>query len=152
MRHIQNPSRNYFYQPRPELMTSLSKFIAVVEYNLIDSGFFDLHKNMEDMILAEEAERIIDFIGNNSGIEDIYLLIDELQLETDVELSPQTVLFVMIAPLVHIEEQLNVDEETARWLFNKLHINFLADDLLGFVKELLLEAENQKSNQGRMLS
>ena len=140
-----NVTREYkLYRPTNDILASLSRVIAVVEYNLIDSGFFGLHNNILNMITNEEAQKIIDYLAEKARIEDIDLLIDELQVATEIELSPNTVLFVMISPVIYIAEQLHIDEDTAQWLYDKLHLHFITDDIIGWMKELFLEAESYK--------
>lgn len=132
------------YRPAPDILSSFSRVVTVVEYNLLDSGFFGLHENLINMINTDEAERIIDFIGYKAGIKDMNSMIDELQNETDIDLSPNTALFIMISPVIHIADQLNIEEETALWLYDKLHMHFITDDIIGWMKEMLLEAENYR--------
>jgi hypothetical protein len=145
MSTAQGALKYFVYQPRYELLEAISRLIEVVDYNLNDSGFFDLRKNIENMIYPDEARLIIDFIGYKIELDDIQLLIDELQQLTDVFLSPQNVLFLMMAPVEHIEDQLNVDKKTAIALYNRVHLYLMCDDSMGFIKELLLGVGNRKS-------
>lgn len=141
-----SPGYTRTYRPAPDVLSSFSRVVTVVEYNLIDSGFFGLHESLVNMVNTDEAERIINYIGNKAGIDDISLLIDELQTETELDLSPNTVLFIMISPAIHIADQLNIDEDIALWLYDKLHMHFITDDIIGWMKEMLLEAESYKAN------
>lgn len=152
MKTIEINSRYFIYQHRHGLLVAISRLIDVMEYNLLNYDLMELQPNIVNTITSTEAGLIIDFIGYEAGIKNVNSLVDELQQETEIDLSPQNVLFIMVSQADNIRFQLKIDEDTSLHLYKKLHISLAVDDLMDLMKEFLVDSENNAFYERRMLS
>lgn len=140
-RTIDFAPKHHSYQLRGELLESFYRLVALVE----SSNFNSLHNNIINLLSMNEAEHIVDFIADKAGIKNLDLLTVDLQNEIGVQLNSKDILFIMLSPAGYIAEQLNIDEDTAAWLYDKLHLRIISDNLVGWMKVLLLDAEEKES-------